>query len=61
MGYKFNPFTGTLDVVVEDGFLPWQTIPADSVVTIAENRQMVVFGGAVIEGTLEIEGSFILE
>ena len=66
MGYKFNPFTGTLDVVnstssvtVTENF-SYKKIVASKTVTIPENQQMIVKKSMVIEGELIILGESVI-
>lgn len=39
----------------------WYYIPAMQTVTVAENKQMVVFGTFTYDGTVNIDGQLILE
>ena len=39
----------------------FREIPSGSTITIPVNQQMVVFGGILIEGELDIEGQLVLE
>jgi hypothetical protein len=39
----------------------WYVILIGATVTIVENKQMVCFGGMILDGTLNIDGQLILE
>ncbi len=64
MAYKFNPFTGTLDIVGTGGSSSADNFSYDEVhtpITIPEYQQMAVFGSIIIEDELIIEGTLVLE
>lgn len=55
MGFKFNPFTGTLDIVKGKQF-SYKVILNGTTLTIPENQQMVLVGQLTING----DGQLIL-
>lgn len=65
MGYKFNVFTGTLDLVGSssastDQFLPQYFIDTGDTITVASKREMAIHEELIVEGTLVIEGKLIM-
>ncbi len=54
MGYKFNPFTGTLDVVYTTRNFSQHIIPVGTTLTIPENQQMIVHTPMRIDGDINI-------
>lgn len=68
MPFKFNPFSGALDLVnntsggvSEDFHSGWYAIPITSSVTVLNRKQMVVFGELELDGTLNVDGQLVLE
>ena len=59
MTFKFNPFTGQLDIVEPYNF-SIQNILTGQVVCIPENHQMIVHGRHLIDGQLIIDGQLVL-
>ena len=51
MGFKFNPFTGTLDVVYTTKNFSCKVIVNGQTVTIPNNQQMVLVGSLTLEGS----------
>lgn len=67
MPYKFNPFTGTLDLVNTTGAIiasilhfSFKRIIASSTVTILTNEQMIVVDEIEVLGQLNIDGELAL-
>jgi hypothetical protein len=68
VGFKFNPFTGNLDLVGvssgasgTDHHSGWYDIQTGQSVTIAERKQMTTWGTLILDGTLIIDGQLISE
>lgn len=68
MPFKFNPFTGTLDLVntstggsSTDHHASWKEIQTSQTVTVSQYKQMIVFGEFIQDGTLYVDGDLILE
>lgn len=59
MSFKFNPFTGTLDLVTPPNF-SYDKILTGSTVTIPLNQQMVVSETIEIDGTLVLDGTLVV-
>ena len=61
MSFKFNPFTGKLDLVnsSEDNFSYIYIIEANQV-TIPENQQMIVYDSITVDGELIIDGDLVI-
>lgn len=57
MGFKFNPLGSPFDLVVEDGFLPYDTVIAGQILSIPTYRQMNLVEEITVLGELFIEGS----
>ena len=58
MAFKFNPFTGTLDVVEpNDPNFSYTKINTGDSVTIPEGQEMVFEQAVVVDGTLTIDGA----
>lgn len=66
MAFKFNPFTGTLDLVGSGGSSPsadnfsYNVVASLTTVTIPTNQQMVVVGPISIDGVLNVDGNLAL-
>ena len=57
----FNPFTGEFDFIeVNDHHCGYEHIVSIDTIQIDERKQMVVFDGLNLEGTLELKGTLIL-
>jgi hypothetical protein len=62
MAFKFNPFTGTLDLVggeadVSPDNFSYLLVATGSTVTIPTGQQMVFDGQLVVDGVLEVDGT----
>ena len=63
MAYTFNPFTGTFDTIVKDGFLPWNYVASGTIVTVPQYREnntveeLVVLGELVVNGLVALLGT----
>lgn len=67
MGFKFNPFTGTLDLVggsssaSDDLHSGYYYVGVSETVTVAQYKQSVTFGAMIVDGALVVDGQLILE
>jgi hypothetical protein len=65
VSFKFNPFTGTLDIAgsssapVATKNFSYLFIPTGQTIRVAEGQQMVFDGDLVVDGTLEIDGQIL--
>lgn len=59
MSFKFNPLTGSLDLVTEDNF-SYTYIIDGATKTIPTNQQMIVYNSLTIDGTLAIDGELVI-
>ena len=59
MLYKFNPFTGTFDVVMPDNF-SYDYILIDHVLCIPQYQQMAVHGRITNDGTIVNDGTLVV-
>lgn len=57
MAFKFNPFTGTLDVVdPNDPNFSYLKVSEGESVLVPANQQMLFDGIITVDGTLEVDG-----
>lgn len=69
MPFKFNPLTGSLDLVntssasgsSDDHHSGWFNIISASTVTVSTNKQMVVFDEFTLDGIINVDGQLIIE
>jgi hypothetical protein len=55
-----NPLEGQLEYVVDNNF-SYESVPLNKTLTIAENNQMILMEGLELDGTLNLDGTLILE
>lgn len=69
MAFKFNPFTGNFDITSTSGgsggsstdhHSGWNFIPSGETVTVAQNKNMIVYQEIEVQGDLDIEGEVIV-
>lgn len=56
----FNPIEGQFDLITGNNF-SYESVPDNKKLQIPDNHQMILHGEFVLEGELQVEGSFIIE
>lgn len=67
MGFKFNPLTGSLDLVgsgsgsATDHHSGYYYVAPATTLTVAEYKQSICYGVMTVDGSLVVDGQLILE